>query len=88
VLLLHDNTPAHAADVATFTAAECGYELLSHPLYSPDLAPSDSYLFPLLKEHLHAGQYAGDDDVIQSVKDFLHMQDELFYQTGIQKLQK
>jgi len=29
-----------------------------------------------------------DDNVIQSVEDFLHEQDKLFYQTRIQKLQK
>jgi len=73
VLLLHDNAPAHTSDVATSTAAECGYELLPHPPYLPDLAPSDFYLFPLLKEHLRGGRYESDDDVIQ---------------TGIQKLQK
>jgi len=27
-------------------------------------------------------------DIIQSVEDFLEVEDELFYQTGIQKLQK
>jgi len=53
VLLLHDNVPAHTSAVATSAAAECGYELLPHPPYSPDLAPSDFCLFPLLKEHLH-----------------------------------
>jgi len=51
VLLLHDNAPAHTSAVATSAAAECGDELLQHPLYSPDLAASDFYLFPLLKEH-------------------------------------
>jgi len=88
MLLLRDNAPAHTSSVATFTAAECGYKLLPHPPYSPDLAPSDFYLFPLLKEHLRGGRYESDDDVIQSVEDFLYEQDELFYQTGIQKLQK
>jgi len=46
VLLLHDNAPARTSAVAT--AAECGYELLPHPPYSPDLAPSDFCLFALL----------------------------------------
>jgi len=73
VLLLHDNAPAHTSDVATSTAAECGYKLLPHPPYLPDLALSDFYLFPLLKEHLRGRRYESDDDVIQ---------------TGIQKLQK
>jgi len=30
----------------------------------------------------------GGRSVIQSVEDFLHEQDELFYQSGVQKLQK
>jgi len=51
VLLLHDNVPAHTSAVVTSAAAECGYELLPHSLYSPDLAPSDFYLFLLLKQH-------------------------------------
>jgi len=42
----------------------------------------------LLKQHLNGRQYASDNDIIQSVEDFLEVQDELFYQTGIQKLQK
>ena len=41
VLLLHDNAPAHTSAVVTSAAAECGYELLSHPPYLPDLALSD-----------------------------------------------
>jgi len=102
VFVLHDNAPAHTAGVVTSVAAEYGYELLPHPPYSPDLAPSDFYLFPLLKEHLRGRQYASDNDITQSVEDFLEVQDELFYhsflqllytrlivhQTGIQKLQK
>ena len=43
--------------------------IVAHPPYSPDLAPSDFCLFPLLKEHLRGGRYESDDDVIQSVED-------------------
>ena len=65
-------------------------ELLPHPPYSPDLAPSDLYLFPLLKEHLSSTYFSNDNDVIASVEVFLQGQDKLFYKTGIglQKLQK
>jgi len=52
VLLLHDNAPAHTSAVATSAVAECGYELLLHPPYSPDLAVSDFCLFPLLNKCL------------------------------------
>jgi hypothetical protein len=38
---------------ATRDVIQClGFTLLPHPLYSPDLAPSDFHLLPKLKEHL------------------------------------
>jgi len=41
-----------------------------------------------LKEDLRGRQYASDNDIIQSVENFLEVENELLYQTGIQKLQK
>jgi hypothetical protein len=45
--------------IAEFTARqvrevidECGFVQMGHPLYSPDLAPSDYYLFSKLKKAL------------------------------------
>lgn len=52
VILLQDNAPSHRAQIAVATAHNCGYEILDHPAYSPDLAPSDFYLFPKLKSEL------------------------------------
>ena len=60
VPLLHDNVPAHTFAVVTSAVAECGYELLPHPLYSPALAPSDFCLFPLLKEHFSGTHFSSD----------------------------
>ena len=48
VLLLQDNAPAYTSQVAMTAATECGFEVLPHPPYSPDMAPSDFYLFPKL----------------------------------------
>ena len=56
--------------VATSVADECGYELLPHPPYSPDLAPSNFCLFPLLKEHLSGTHFSNDNDVTASVESF------------------
>jgi hypothetical protein len=33
------------------------FEALKHPAYSPDLAPSDYYLFPNLKKHLKGRKF-------------------------------
>jgi len=68
--------------------AECGYELVPHPPYLPDLAPSDFCLFPQLKIGFSGTYLSNDNDVIASVEVFLQGQDKLFYKAGIQKLQK
>ena len=49
VLLLQDNATAHMPQVAMTAVTECGFENLPHSLYSPEMAPSNFYLFPKLK---------------------------------------
>ena len=51
MLFHHNNATAHTSAVATVKLIELGYELLTHPPYSPDLAPCDIFLFPNLKNH-------------------------------------
>ena len=79
VLLLHDNVPAHTSQVAMAAATECGFEILPHPPYSPDMAPSDFYLFPKLKFHLRDTQYGSNEDVIEAVNEYLGDQEKAFY---------
>ena len=38
------------------------WDIFKHPPYSPDLAPSDFFLFPKTKEHLAAKHFANDED--------------------------
>ena len=52
VLLLQDNAPAHTSQVVMTAATECGFEILDHPPYLPDMAPTDFYLFYNLEFHL------------------------------------
>ena len=65
-LLLQDNNPAHTSQVAMIVATECGFEILPNPPYSPDMAPSDLYLFPKLKFHLRGTQYGSSVGVIEA----------------------
>jgi histone-lysine N-methyltransferase SETMAR len=44
------------------------YELLEHPPYSPDLAPSDSYLFPKFKLFLVGQFFSSNQDAIATVE--------------------
>jgi histone-lysine N-methyltransferase SETMAR len=87
VIMLQDNAPAHTSHVATATIDQCSFELLPHPPYSPDLAPSDYYyLFPLLKEHLR-GKHYGSDEVINAVEQWINGQERDFFLKGQKKLE-
>ena len=68
VLLLQDNAPAHTSQVAMTAWTECGFEILSHPPYSPDMASSDFYPFQNLKSHLRGIQYGSNGGAIEAVK--------------------
>ena len=48
ILLQQDNARVHTCKIAMDTVERNGYELIPHPVYSPDLAPSDYFLFPNL----------------------------------------
>ncbi|UYV70372.1 hypothetical protein LAZ67_7002750 [Cordylochernes scorpioides] len=48
----HDNARPHTAHQTTALIEEFGWELVSHPPYSPDVAPSDFHFFLELKKNL------------------------------------
>ncbi|KFM79731.1 Mariner Mos1 transposase, partial [Stegodyphus mimosarum] len=52
IIFRQDNAPAHTAQKTIAKITELKYELLQHPAYSPDLAPSDFWLLPHLKQYL------------------------------------
>ena len=85
VLLLQDNAPAHTSQVAMTAATECGFEILPHPPYSPDMAPSDVYLFPKLKSHIRGTQFKSNKYIIN---EYLGDQEKAFYFKGIRKLEQ
>ena len=49
VLFHHDNAPVHKSVIAMAAIHDCGFKLMKHPSYSPDLALSNFHLFPKLK---------------------------------------
>jgi len=62
-LLQHDSAPAHMSRVAQAIVKDIGFEQLYHPPYSPDLTPSDFYLFRHLKQHLRGTRFFDDDEL-------------------------
>lgn len=74
VLLLHDNAPVHTAGVSKDAVRQCGFTEVEHPPYSPDMAPSDYYLFPNLKRDLRGRKFSSDEELQAAV--FSHFEDK------------
>ena len=86
VLLLHDNAPVHKSRIAQAAIRDCGYVQLDHPPYSPDLAPSDYFLFRQLKSALRGRHFNDDEEVKAAAEAWLEGQSEKFYKSGIRSL--
>ena len=63
LLLHHDNASAHTAVVTMNFLAASDVQLVTHPPYSPDLAPCDWFLLPSDKRQLKGKQFQNAEDV-------------------------
>ena len=73
----------HRQVVCCETAAVCGLELLPHPPYSPDLAPSDLFRFPKMKEAPRGRKVSNDNAVMEAVEEFVELQTRQFFADGL-----
>ena len=84
--MLHDNARSHSAIRTQNLIRSFGWDQIDHPLYSPDLAPSDFHLFRYLKEFFGDKRFATDDEMKDAVQDWLSSHAADAYDLGIQKL--
>ena len=63
-----------------------GWEVLPHPSYSPDQAPSDYHLFGFVKVQLRGQRYETMEAIQKAVCQCLRMAGTEFYRRGIFKL--
>ena len=49
-----------------------GYKLIPRPAYSPDLAPSDFFLFPNLKKDIRGCHVGSDEEVVTAVEEWVN----------------
>ena len=67
---------------------ELSFDLLPHPPYSPDLDPSDYWLFADLKKILQRKRFGSNEGVIAGTEVYFESKDESFYKKIIEKLDK
>jgi histone-lysine N-methyltransferase SETMAR len=62
------------------------YEVISHPPYCPDLAPSDFRFFPQLKRYFKGNYFTSDDEVKHAVRLWIKERTPEFFIAGMRKL--
>ena len=72
-LVIHaDNARPHTAKKVSEFIDSAGLRNAPHPPYSPDLAPSDFYLFGYLKNKMKGESFPSADDLLQRVLQILN----------------
>ena len=86
-LMQQDNAKPHTARQTKEKIKELdGIELLPHPAYSPDLAPSDYHLFRSMAHFLRGRSFNNLDDVEHGCREFFASKAKEWYRQGIKQL--
>lgn len=88
VVFHHDNARPHTSLVTRQKLREFGWEVLMHPPYSPDLAPSDFHLFRSLQNSLNGVKLESKEDCANHLDQFFAQKSQNFYSDGIMVLPK
>lgn len=88
MLFHHDNAPPHRSQITRRHIVETlRWELLEQPPYSPDIAPSDYYLFRSLKNFLRGKKFKKPEEVQSALEEYFASKTGTdFYKRGIKKL--
>ena len=87
VLLQQDNARVHTCKVVMHAVEQNRYESIPHPAYSPDLAPSDFFLFPNLKKDISGHHFRSDEEVVMAVEECVNGKDPDFFSSGLMALE-
>jgi hypothetical protein len=68
--------------------ADLHFEVLKHLAYSPDLVPSDYYLFPNLKKHLRGRKFLSSEVATLAADRWFSTKTYIFSLGGLKKLEQ
>lgn len=86
IILQHDNARPHVAFVVKTYLKTLRWEVLAHPPYSPDIAPSDYHLFRSMTHGLAEKHFTSYEDIKNWVDSWIASKDEEFFRRGIRML--
>lgn len=87
ILLHQNNPPVHKSMETIPKSIKMRFELLPHPQYSPDLAPSDYYLFENLKKWIQGKRFESNIDVQNEIDAYFEDLNTEYYLKGIEILE-
>lgn len=70
VVFHQDNARPHTSLVTRNKLLSFGWDLLPHPPYSPDLAPTDYHLFRSLQNSMDGKQFENEQDIKNHLDQF------------------
>ncbi|UYV73498.1 hypothetical protein LAZ67_10003810 [Cordylochernes scorpioides] len=83
VIYQHDNARPHVAKVVKETLEALQWDVLPHPLYSPDIAPSDYQMFRSMTHGLAEQHFTSYEEAKNWVNVWIASKDEEFFRHGI-----
>lgn len=86
VIFRHENAPAHKSKPVRDTIAALHWDVLPHPPYSPDLAPSDYHLFASMGHALAEQHFGSYEEVEKWLDEWFASKTKSFYWQGIHNL--
>ena len=86
IIFHHNNARPHVAIPVKNYLENSGWEVLPHPPYSPDLAPSDYHLFQSMQSALTGIRFTSEQDIKNWLDSFLAAKPAQLFWDGIHKL--
>ncbi|KAG5315309.1 MOS1T transposase, partial [Pseudoatta argentina] len=86
VILLHDNARPHVAKPVKTYLETLKWEVLPHPPYSPDIAPSDFHLFRSMARGLADRRFHSYEEAQKWIDSWIVSKDMSFFRRGIHVL--
>ena len=83
ILFHQDNARVHTCLRSMAKIDELKFQLVDHPPYSPDLAPSDYFLFPNLKKWLGGQRFFSNEEVIDQTDAYFENLPKSYFSDGL-----